>query len=83
MRTYFSFKNENLLKEYLKNLDIGGILRYKYNEFIVTLRIDPVEMKAYFNYHLDVHDVNDILSSVEYYDEMLKNSEKVLEVIFK
>gem|GEM_PF-1113348 len=63
--------------------EVGGIIRFSFKDFIVTLRMPPEEkVLASFNFHADVRGSEEVLKKLEYYHRTREKAENVLEGLF-
>jgi len=63
--------------------EVGGIIRFGFEPFTVTLRMPPEESSASFNFHADVRSSEEVLNVLEYYHRAREKAENVLEGLFE
>ncbi len=73
---------EKLESLFHKDYQLGGIIKYKFDEMIVRLILEPDtsdEMKADFNFHCQLDETKQISNIIERHSDAMKESENILE----
>ena len=83
LKELFAVKDKLYTKLFGNDYVIGGIIVFKYDKFLVRLQLKKIneETIADFNYHLNSHDIKELIKNIEKYFDLKKQSEKILKEI--
>ncbi len=73
------------LKEVLPECNLGAIIIFSYEKFIVTMTLRPADDKivANFNFHSNIRKSQEALDRLKHYEEAKGKSKSILEVLFE
>lgn len=80
----FSPDVEKFRKAFSEDYRVGGIIRFNFEDFIVTVNLPPDgKVLANFNFHSDIKEGSSgIMEKLKSYHETMRKAEEVLEVLF-
>ena len=84
LRGIFSPDVEKFKRAFSKEYKIGGMIRFNFENFIVTLNLIPEEqIIANFNFHLNIkRESSEIIENLKFYRDAIKKAEAILGVLF-
>lgn len=85
LRNLFSPDMEKFERAFSKEYKIGSMIRFNFENFIVTLNLIPEEqiLIANFNFHFDIkREGREIIENLKFYRDAVKKAEGILEVLF-
>ena len=82
LESIYGYNIEKLKSLFHDDYQLGGIIKYKFDEMIVRLILEPDtsdEMKADFNFHCQLDDTKQIFDIIKRHCDAMKESENILE----
>jgi len=85
LRDIFIADEDKVTKIFAENYSFGGIIKFKFEDFVVTAKIAPEngkEVKVDFNFHYKSNNVRDILFILKKHLDALERSKEILRELF-
>lgn len=84
LKHIYSVDDDKFKKLFSENYQLGGIIKFNFNDFLVKTNLQPNDNKiiADVNFHCDLKDVDELLDKIESCIETEHRSEEILEELF-
>ena len=89
IKDIFNPSDEKFKKLFTENYQVGGIIKFNHDGFLVTISLQPNntnnvnnEIKADFNFHYLLGDSSEISDAILKHKQMKETSENILEMLF-
>lgn len=84
LKSIFSPDVEKFRKAFSEDYEVGGIIRFSFDDFIVMVNMRPEKkVIANFNFHTNIKGgYREIIAKLKSYHEAMRKAEEVLEVLF-
>lgn len=81
LKDFFMINDNKIKSLFPEEFLFGGIIKFKFENFIVTLTLQPnndEEIQCDFNFHLSSSDKDLIINSLNYYSKTFKKTEDII-----
>lgn len=85
LKDVFSTDEKKFRELFLDNYQLGGVIRFKFDDFLVAINLLPLEndkISADFNFHINSRDIEKIREKLRVYSKAKKKAEEILGGLF-